>query len=296
MALDLHAGHPALSRPGRAWQQEVEGVCWRGWHWPGSGPRCLALHGWLDNAGSFARLSAHLPDWDLLAVDLPGHGQSDFLPPGASYHFADTLAGVCGLVRGQSGPPLHLLGHSLGGGLATMAAGVLGDQLASVIALDALGPLVTAPDDAPDQFRRALEALPDPRRRLYASRAEAVARLGRNGHSPEAAEALALRGLEEREEGWSFRFDPRLKLPSRQRWTEPQVQAFLRRVSCPALIVSFAEGMMPRFAPFEERLGCLDPARLNHQVVGGGHHAHLEFPAQVAEVTLSFQRGLLRPE
>ena len=40
------------------------------------GPKLLALHGWLDNAASFAPMAAHLAAFDLVALDLPGHGAS----------------------------------------------------------------------------------------------------------------------------------------------------------------------------------------------------------------------------
>jgi len=41
-----------------------------------SGPRVIALHGWLDNAGSVVPLAPHLPGLDLAALDMPGHGAS----------------------------------------------------------------------------------------------------------------------------------------------------------------------------------------------------------------------------
>ena len=49
------------------------------------GPRVLALHGWLDNAASFVPLADHLAGIQLVAPDLPGHGRSAHLAPGAEY-------------------------------------------------------------------------------------------------------------------------------------------------------------------------------------------------------------------
>ena len=40
------------------------------------GPKLLALHGWLDNAASFIPLQGSLSAFDLVALDLPGHGGS----------------------------------------------------------------------------------------------------------------------------------------------------------------------------------------------------------------------------
>ena len=50
------------------------------------GTQWLALHGWLDNAGSFDTLAPQLvsacPRHALLCLDYPGHGRSSHLPPG----------------------------------------------------------------------------------------------------------------------------------------------------------------------------------------------------------------------
>lgn len=50
--------------------------------------RVLALHGWMDNAGSFDNLMPQLKYKDglyIVALDLPGHGKSSQLPAGSSY-------------------------------------------------------------------------------------------------------------------------------------------------------------------------------------------------------------------
>ncbi|RZA29030.1 MAG: alpha/beta hydrolase, partial [Lysobacteraceae bacterium] len=53
--------------------------------------KVLALHGWLDNAASFLPLATQLPELDLVMLDLPGHGRSAHLGPGADYTLSVTL-------------------------------------------------------------------------------------------------------------------------------------------------------------------------------------------------------------
>ena len=55
------------------------------WGEPGERP-ILASHGWLDNAGSFALLAPLLPECEIVALDLAGHGRSDSRSPDSSYN------------------------------------------------------------------------------------------------------------------------------------------------------------------------------------------------------------------
>ncbi|MGH8605107.1 MAG: alpha/beta fold hydrolase, partial [Gammaproteobacteria bacterium] len=50
------------------------------------GAPLIALHGWLDNAASFDPLASYLDEFDLVALDLAGHGLSDHRPKGVHYH------------------------------------------------------------------------------------------------------------------------------------------------------------------------------------------------------------------
>ena len=45
--------------------------------------KCIAMHGYMDNAGTFDRLIPLLPDqFYVVAIDLPGHGFSSHVPYG----------------------------------------------------------------------------------------------------------------------------------------------------------------------------------------------------------------------
>jgi esterase len=125
----------------------------------GTGHRPLVLlHGLLGSArnlGTLARLLAERrPDLDLIAFDLPGHGASPPLPPGAD---AATLAAeVLAAARALDlRPPLALVGHSLGGRVALRAAALAPAVIDAVTLLDiAPGPLA-----AGGQMARVLDIL-----------------------------------------------------------------------------------------------------------------------------------------
>ena len=53
----------------------------------------LAIHGWLDNCDSFHYIGPGLANigYQVIGVDLPGHGHSDHIPPGLLYHDIDNV-------------------------------------------------------------------------------------------------------------------------------------------------------------------------------------------------------------
>lgn len=128
--------------------------------------RLLALHGWMDNAGSFDKLMPkikHKNGLYIVALDLPGHGKSSQLPPGSSYSDLNIIMEVrrClielnwvqpfkkDLNGGANGSNLQdnssqndskkkfsIIGHSLGAGLAMFYASLYPDDVEEVILLD----------------------------------------------------------------------------------------------------------------------------------------------------------------
>ena len=98
----------------------------------------LALHGWMDNAGSFDVLAPLLAraGYRVAALDLPGHGQTAHRPCGAGfgYNYNDHALAVLEAARALGWPRLTLLGHSMGAGIATLVGGT---QATAVLAQEA---------------------------------------------------------------------------------------------------------------------------------------------------------------
>ncbi len=267
-------------------RRRFEALAWG----PENGRRVLALHGWLDNAASFARLAPRLPGCRLVAPDMPGHGLSPHRGQGDPYTFIDYVPDVLAAMAGLGWQRCSVLGHSMGAGIAVLLAGAFPERVEKLALIEGIGPLTGAPDTAPAALRSAWEreeVLVGKVPPSYASFDDAVSAraAGGAGISRSAAELLCERGLEQRSDGWFWRNDARLTLPSRLRMTEPQVLAFIGSITAPTLVVRALDGLQFDALKMSRRLALLSVATLVE--IGGGHHLHLEEGAeQVASAVL----------
>ncbi|UNK48367.1 alpha/beta hydrolase [Lysobacter sp. S4-A87] len=253
-------------------------------------PRVLALHGWLDNAASFVPLAEHLHGIDLVAPDLPGHGASAHLPPGADYSFAAAVNAVLDVADALGWDRFALLGHSMGAGISSLVAAACPQRVERLVAIEALGALAEVPERTVSRLRdavAAMRALPGKSLRVFpdptvAARARMVAGAQVGSRLSESASKLLVeRGVMPVEGGFVWSSDPRLTLPSMQRLTESQVRDLVAGIECPTRVIfaSPAQSYLPDELR-RERAGLLPRGELI--VLEGGHHLHMEDPALVA--------------
>ena len=104
--------------------------------WPGTGPGTVViLHGLLDSSEGWAVLGERLT-CTRIAFDLPGFGHSD--PPchGSIAAYAQDIAEGLGFLGVQR---FTLVGHSLGGAVATALAELIPDRVAALVLLAPAG-------------------------------------------------------------------------------------------------------------------------------------------------------------
>ncbi len=265
---------------------------------PATAPRVLALHGWLDNAASFAPLAPLLGDIDLVAPDLPGHGRSAHLPPGADYSFAGAVNAVLDIADALGWERFALLGHSMGAGIGSLLAAACPQRIERFVAIEALGALAEAPERTVGRLRDAISAsraLPGKRLRVFPDIALAVhARMQANALSEPVARLLVERGLVPAPArgdvdacGYVWSSDPRLTLPTMLRPTEEQVRNLVAGIECPTRVIHAdpAQSYLPD-ALRRARAALLPRGELH--VLSGGHHLHMENPQSVAAVIGDF--------
>lgn len=260
------------------------------WEWPGTGgPRLLCLHGWLDNAASYAPLAAALGDCHLLALELAGHGHSDHRPGGTRYHFTDHLFDIDAVAAAIGWDDFVLVGHSMGAGLASCYAAAVPERVSALVLLDGLGPLAIDHDDSTRQLRRSIESVRHPKslQREYADLDTAAAsRTRRFPLSLAAARLLAERGLRGGPGHWRWRVDPRLLWISPVRMTESQAREILAAIECPVLVAMAGFGAAHMGERLQERLAVMRRARL--ELCDGTHHFHMDEAGATARLIDDF--------
>jgi len=258
------------------------------------GPKLLCLHGWLDNAASFLPLAPLLAEFDLVALDLPGHGASEHRAPGYDYAFVDWVHDALDAMDALGWERADWLGHSMGGAIASSVAAAAPKRVRRLALVEALGPVAADAQAAGTRLRDAVAArralVSKPPRVIPDLDTAVAARLAASRMTPEAARLIVERNLRPVEGGYAWRSDPRLTLPSHLRLTEDTVQAILRAIEAPVLVIA-AEPSPPYFTPAVRaaRLACLADGRV--EVIDGGHHLHMEQAARVATPLRDFLLG-----
>jgi pimeloyl-ACP methyl ester carboxylesterase len=296
-----------LAPPGRAYQPlrpsrslfvELRGLTHhvRLWGDPAA-PRLVMLHGGLDASATFQFLVDALSrEWHVIAPDLRGHGLSGWAPGG--YAFADYLADLDGILARLCGAePVPLIGHSLGGNVACIYAGIRPERVTKLISLDGFGLPQRDPSGAPDHLRRWLDswtneaAVP----RVYADLAELAARLQRANPPLDEERALFMAAHLGRTVpgGVAWAFDPGHRRPFATMFRLSEWAACVARIAAPVLWV----GSGTTFPPAIER----EPGGLEHRaalaratfkrVPDTGHNLHHDAPGAVAALVEEFLVG-----
>ena len=276
---------------------EVRGLRYHVRCWPAPGaPKVVLLHGWMDVSASFQFfVDALRGTWDVHAPDWRGYGLTDWAKADC-YWFPDYLADLDSLLAQMGPDPVHLVGHSLGGNVACLYAGVRPERVARLVNLEGFGMASTRAEDAPRRYARWLDELTDkPRLRPYANFAELARRLqqGNARLTPERAEFLARHwGRETDGGGVVLRSDPAHKIVNPILYRYEEARAAWQQVRAPMLWVDGSETTTPR------RIG-LDAAQLaerrshfrdlRHALLpGAGHMLHHDQPEALARLVEEF--------
>ena len=238
-------------------------------------PRLLLLHGFGDNSLVWQHFASTLDDCCTLAIDLRGHGLSEWDPQG-TYALTDFVADVVHVLEDLCPEPVVLVGHSLGAQIAIHVAAACRERIRAVVLVD----VALRPSEASaGHVRRKLRE----RQRMYESEAHYVDLL--REQLPLAQEQLlnvlaegALRAnasghYEERCDSMLVNRDDSVNVPV--------MRAALKQIARPILLVRGAGSAVLSREAAREVLAELPQSRMN-VVATSGHSVMLDNPAGFA--------------
>ncbi|MEU4399201.1 alpha/beta fold hydrolase [Micromonospora orduensis] len=259
----------------------------------GEGPLVVLAHGMGDSREAYRFVAPPLvaAGYRVAAVDLRGCGESSVRWP--SYSRTDIAGDLLAVIRHLGGPAV-LVGHSISGGAATIAAAQAPDLVTGIVEL------------APFTRKQSIR-LGDLRVGRYRRGMVRLLGAGLLGSVPLWRSYLEVAYPGRKPADWTARMarvDAMMREPGRMKAMQKMGQsapvdagAQLANVRCPVLIV---EGTLdpdwadPR-AEGEAIVAAL-PAGLGRleTIEGAGHYPHVQYPDEVTSLVLTFLRANAR--
>ena len=270
-------------------------------HWGREGaPKIFMAHGWMDMSASFQFIVDCLQgDWHVIAHDWRGFGLSERTGTD-TYWFPDYVADLDFLL-GHYSPdaPVNLLGHSMGGNVVSLYAGVRPERVAKLINLEGIGLQGGVPQQAPKRMARWLDELKTPPvMRGYASLDEVAARLKKtNPRLPEDRAAFLAEHWSARNAEGEYEIlgDPAHKMSGPLLYHLDEMIAIWKKITAPVLWIEAAETDMWRWMGPQEQMRAEVDSRLSHMasveahiVPGAGHMVHHDQPQVLARLIEAF--------
>ena len=265
---------------------------------PANAQPAVFLHGWADSAATFQFLiDAFVGEHAIVALDWRGFGGSAWA--GTPYWFPDYIADLEALLNALDlRQPVTLLGHSMGGNVASLYSGIRPERVRAVINLEGCGLTRTTPDAAPVRYQRWLDELQTAQAFGRFPNAEEFGRyLERKNPRLTAERARFVADSWSRvlpDGGIGVNSDPAHKLINPVLYRREEAEACWRRATAPTLLVVGA------LSDYRVKLGAdgtdeyfrsVYPQLSLETLAGAGHMLHHDEPEALARLVEPWLEG-----
>ena len=257
-------------------------------------PVLLFIHGWQDNAATFSSLWQRLEkDFNLVAIDLPGHGLSQSRSGDNYYHFFDYIDDLHQVIMQLPAARVCLVGHSLGAIIASCYSAAYPQSIDKLVLIEGLSPLVEEAEQTVERLKRGIKSRQQYRKSSERRKARAMSsftealqlRANVNDLPMACLEPVVKRATIKRNGLWYWRHDHRLRCESLYRMTQQQAQAIMSSIEAPIYSIVGSHGF-PQLRDDPQDKYKLQ--QFSQVVIVGGHHCHLEQPDTVSNCIRAF--------
>lgn len=265
----------------------------------------VMVHGWMDVSASFQFvIDAMQDDHWVIAPDWRGFGLTE--TPGIdNYWFPDYLADLDQLLDHYVGDrPVNLVGHSMGGHIATMYSGIRPERIARLVNLEGFGMPTSRPSQAPGRYAKWMDELKAVQQgemdlKPYTSLEGVAQRLMKTNPrlSSDKAHWLAQHWSQANAQGeWRILGHAAHKVINAQLFKVDETQAIYERITAPTLCVvadndSLTQWWKDKYTLTEFMARIASVPQLQHAVIqDAGHMLHHDQPQALAQLIEAFVR------
>lgn len=243
-------------------------------------PHLLLIHGSQDHCHNWDWTAERLcRSYHVIVPDLRGHGDSEWVR-GSPYAMLDYVHDIAQLVEQAGLDSVHVVGHSLGGSIACLYAGIFPERVASLVSIEGVGGVWYTRDDTHPRERLRdwmlhMRKLAGRVPRRYESEQAALERMQTsNPHlSGERARHLTVHGSNRNEDGsYSWKFDNYTHSAPALGMSLADLHALWASIDCPTLLLNARQGFPNRTG----QDGSLGHFRRGREVIvdDAGHWLH----------------------
>ena len=269
-------------------------------------PALVLVHGWMDVAASYqfmvdALSEAFAQGRRIIAPDWRGFGQTNGVAD--CYWMPDYLADLDFLLDHYApDQQIDLVGHSLGGNVAMVYAGVRPGRIRRLVNLEGFGMPATRPSQAPTRFAKWMDELKSLHRgelnlKPYDDVGGVARRLMKTNPrlSDDKAGWLASHWAKANSDGkWQILGEPGHKIINANLYQVEETLEIYKRIAAPVLAVEASDDSLGKWhsgkytlADYHERLKVIPDARVA-VISDAGHMLHHDQPEQLAALIEGF--------
>lgn len=239
-------------------------------------PPVVLLHGLTGSGACWTPLARALEaSYDVVMPDARGHGLSS--KPLTGYRYDEQAGDVVGLIQGLNLDAPVLLGHSMGGMTAAVAASQMGTSIRGLILAD---PTFLSPEQQREVYES--DAVEQHRQLLRSNREDvlAQARLRHPHRTSEIVELVTDARMNTPVQAFDVLTPP-----------NPDYQRLVSAITAPILLMIADKGVVS--LETAQELQALNPRLHVEQIHDAGHGLQYDQPERFAEVVKSFLQSII---
>lgn len=259
-------------------------------------PSLFLLHGWMDNGQTFQFLADSLADnWYLISPDLRGFGTTAQTPYG--YWFPDYLADFEALLNIYAPKQTaRIVGHSMGGNIACLYAGIRPNRISHLVSLESVGLPNAEPSLAPERYADWLNQWQTVARfseHTIDQLTSRVLSLGPHMSHSQArfiAETWSTPAIEDKR---TLLSDPRHKYLNPTLYRREEARSCWRQIEAKAMLITGSESNIscsPELQNCQRDFKECIPPLIEKRIPDADHMVHWDQPKRVADSIESFLR------